>query len=147
MENSKRREAEKLSNFFSNVFNIEFMSKIDEIINFLTNDLNIKISVKKKELIFDKFYPNIKNRILWFLEIENDTTYGGILNKKHYEKMMTLSPETVIDIGIAPSKLKEISFKDDIDTLKEYYDNENYFEDKDIEYFDLINTDTFASIK
>ena len=123
------------------------MSKIDEIINFLTNDLNIKISVKKKELIFDKFYPNIKNRILWFLEIENDTTYGGILNKKHYEKMMTLSPETVIDIGIAPSKLKEISFKDDIDTLKEYYDNENYFEDKDIEYFDLINTDTFASIK
>ena len=123
------------------------MSKIDEIINFLTNDLNIKISIKKKELIFDKFYPNIKNRILWFLEIENDTTYGGILNKKHYEKMMTLSPETVIDIGIAPSKLKEISFKDDIDTLKEYYDNENYFEDKDIEYFDLINTDTFASIK
>lgn len=123
------------------------MSKIDEIINFLTNDLNIKISIKKKELIFDKFYPNIKNRILWFLEIENDTTYGGILNKKHYEKMMTLSPETVIDIGIVPSKLKEISFKDDIDTLKEYYDNENYFEDKDIEYFDLINTDTFASIK
>ena len=41
--------------------------------------------------------------------------------------MMTLSPETVIDIGIAPSKLKEISFKDDIDTLKEYYDNEHCF--------------------
>jgi len=123
------------------------MPIVDEILNFLTNDLNIKISEKKKELIFDKFYPNIKNRILWFLEIENDTTYGGILNKKHYEKMMTLSPETVIDIGIAPSKLKEISFKDDIDTLKEYYDNdEHYFEDKDIEYFDLINIDTFASM-
>ena len=124
------------------------MPVVDEILNFLTNDLNIKISEKKKELIFDKFYPNIKNRILWFLEIENDTTYGGILTKKHYEKMMTLSPETVIDIGIAPSKLKEISFKDDIDTLKEYFDNdEHYFEDKDIEYFDLINIDTFASIK
>lgn len=123
------------------------MPVVDEILNFLTNDLNIKISEKKKELIFDKFYPDIKDRILWFLEIENDTTYGGILTKKHYEKMMTLSPETVIDIGIAPSKLKEISFKDDIDTLKEYYDNEHYFEDKDIEYFDLINIDTFASIK
>jgi len=124
------------------------MPIVDEILNFLTNDLNIKISEKKKELVFDKFYPNIKNRILWFLEIENDTTYGGILNKKHYEKMMTLSPETVIDIGIAPSKLKEISFKDDIDTLKEYFDNdEYYFEDKDIEYFDLINIDPFASIK
>ncbi len=122
------------------------MPIVDEILNFLTNDLNIKISEKKKELVFDKFYPNIKNRILWFLEIENDTTYGGILNKKHYEKMMTLSPETVIDIGIAPSKLKEISFKDDIDTLKEYYDNEYYFEDRDIEYFDLINIDPFASI-
>lgn len=126
---------------------IKDMPVVDEILNFLTNDLNIKISEKKKELIFDKFYPNIKNRILWFLEIENDTTYGGILNKKHYEKMMTLSPETVIDIGIAPSKLKEISFKDDIDTLKEYFDNdEHYFEDKDIEYFDLINIDPFASI-
>ena len=123
------------------------MPVVDEILNFLTNDLNIKISEKKKELVFDKFYPNIKNRILWFLEIENDTTYGGILTKKHYEKMMTLSPETVIDIGIAPSKLKEISFKDDIDTLKEYFDNdEHYFEDKDIEYFDLINIDPFASI-
>jgi hypothetical protein len=92
----------------------------------------------------DKFYPNIKNRILWFLEIENET-YGGILTKKHDEKKMTISPETVIDIGIAPSKLKQISFKDDIDTLKEYYDNKHYFEDKDIEYFDLINIDTFAS--
>ena len=122
------------------------MSVVDRVIEFITNDLNIKISNKKKKLIFDKFYPNIKNRILWFLEIENDTTYGGILNKKHYEKMMTLSPETVIDIGIAPSKLKEISFKDDIDTLKEYYDNEYYFEDRDIEYFDLINIDPFASI-
>ena len=122
------------------------MPVVDEILNFLTNDLNIKISGKKKELIKNKFYPDIKNRILWFLEIENETTYGGILNKKHYEKMMTLSPETVIDIGIAPSKLKEISFKDDIDTLKEYYDNEHYFEDRDIKYFDLINIDPFASI-
>ena len=36
------------------------MPIVDEILNFLTNDLNIKISEKKKELIFDKFYPDIK---------------------------------------------------------------------------------------
>ena len=118
------------------------MSLVDKVVEFITTELNIKISKKKKELIFDKFYPNIKNIILWSLEIKNDTTYGGILSKKHYEKMMTLSPETVIDVGIA-SKLKDISFNDDIDTLKKYCENEHYFSDEDIEYFDLINTDCF----
>jgi hypothetical protein len=54
--------------------------------------------------------------------------------------MMTLLPETVIDIGIAPSKLNEISFKDDIDTLLSIILQV-------IEYFDLINIDTFSSIK
>ena len=82
---------------------------------------------------------------MWFLEIENETTYGGILNKNDYEKIMRLSPETVIDIRA--SKLKDISFKDDIDTLKAYYENDHYFSDEDIEYFDLINTDPFASIR
>ena len=120
------------------------MSKIDEILNFLTNDLNIKISKKNKDLIINKFYPDIKDRVLWFLEIENETTYGGILNKNDYEKIMRLSPETVIDLRA--SKLKDISFKDDIDTLKAYYENDHYFSDEDIEYFDLINTDPFASI-
>ena len=83
---------------------------------------------------------------MWSLKKENEETYGGILIKKDYEKMMTLSPETVIDIGIA-SKLKDISFNDDIDTLKKYCENEHYFSDEDIEYFDLINADAFASIK
>ena len=36
---------------------------------------------------------------------------------------MTLSPETVLNIGIELSKLKEISFNDDIDTLKKYCEN------------------------
>ena len=39
-----------------------------------------------------------------------------------------------------------ITFKDDKDSLKEYFDNDHYFSDEDIEYFDLINTDPFASI-
>lgn len=50
------------------------------------------------------------------------------------------------DIGNA-YKLKDISFKDDIDTLKAFFDNDHYFSDEDIEYFDLINTDAFASIR
>ncbi len=38
------------------------MSKIDEIINFLTNDLNIKISNKKRDLIINRFYPDFKDK-------------------------------------------------------------------------------------
>ena len=62
------------------------MSLVDKVIDFITTELNIKISKKKKELIFDKFYPNIKDRILWSLKIENEATYGGILTKKNYKK-------------------------------------------------------------
>jgi hypothetical protein len=46
------------------------MSKIDEIINFLTNDLNIKIFNKKIDLINNKFYPDIKDKIYWSIDIE-----------------------------------------------------------------------------
>jgi hypothetical protein len=39
------------------------MSKIDEILNFLTNDLNITISNKKREQVINRFYPDINNKI------------------------------------------------------------------------------------
>ena len=123
------------------------MPIVDDVVKFITDELNIEITEKNKELIMDKFYPNIKNNILWSIKIDNATTYGGILTKKHYERIMTLSPETELNIGIAPSNLKEISFKDDIDTLKEYYENDHYFSDEDIEYFDLINIDELKSIR
>ena len=123
------------------------MPVVEDVVKFITDELNIEITEKNKELIMDKFYPNIKNNILWSIKIDNETTYGGILTKKHYERIMTLSPETELNIGIAPSNLKEISFKDDIDTLKEYYENDHYFSDEDIEYFDLINIDELKSIR
>ena len=123
------------------------MPIVDDVVKFITDELNIEITEKNKELIMDKFYPNIKDRILWSLEIENETTYGGILTKKHYEKIMTLSPETELNICIEPSKLKEISFKDDIDTLKKHYENDHYYTDEEIEYFDLIHIDELKSIR
>ncbi len=46
------------------------MSKIDEIINFLTNNLNITISNKEIDLIINKFYPDIKDKIYWSIDIE-----------------------------------------------------------------------------
>ena len=60
------------------------MSKIDEIINFLTNDLNIKISNKKRDLINNKFYPDIKDKIYWSIDIEERRKtffYEGIITK------------------------------------------------------------------
>ena len=123
------------------------MPIVDDVVKFITDELNIEITEKNKELIMDKFYPNIKDRILWSLKIDNETTYGGILIKKHYEKIMTLSPETELYIGIKRSKLKEISFKDDINTLKKYFENDHYFSDEDIEYYDLIHIDELKSIR
>ena len=60
------------------------MPIVDDVVKFITDELNIEITEKNKELIMDKFYSDIKDSILWSLEIENETTYGGILSKKHY---------------------------------------------------------------
>ena len=62
--------------------------KIDEIINFLTNDLNITISNKKRDLIINKFYPDINNKIYWSIDIEERRKsffYEGIITKKEYD--------------------------------------------------------------
>ena len=123
------------------------MPIVDDVVKFITDELNIEITEKNKELIMDKFYPNIKDRILWSLKIDNETTYGGILIKKHYEKIMTLSPETELNVWDKPSKLKEISFNDDIYTLKKHYENDHYYTDEDIEYYDLIHIDELKSIR
>ena len=108
------------------------MSKIDEILNFLTNDLNIKISNKKIDLINNKFYPDIKDKIYWSVDIEERRKsffYEGIITKDEYEKIKTLPPDTNItfntdykddddDVG----EISEISFIDDINEVKNIYD-------------------------
>ncbi len=46
------------------------MPVIDEVLYFLTNDINIKISNIKRDLIINKFYPDIKDKIYWSIDIE-----------------------------------------------------------------------------
>ena len=121
------------------------MPVVEDVVKFITDELNIEINEKNKELIMDKFYP--KNIIVWSINIDDEATYGGILTKKHYERIMTLSPETELNVWYKPSKLKEISFNDDIDTLKKYFENDHYFSDEDIEYYDLIHIDELKSIR
>ena len=124
------------------------MPVVEDVVKFITDELNIEITEKNKELIMDKFYPNIKNNILWSIKIDNETTYGGILTKNQYEKIMTLSPETELNVWYKPSKLKEISFNDDIDTLKKHYENDHYYTDEEIEEYDnLIHIDELRSIR
>jgi hypothetical protein len=105
------------------------MPVIDEILNFLTNDLNIKISNKTIDLINNKFYPNIKDKIYWSISIEarhHDSFYEGIISKEEYDKLKTLPPDTQIDFPEIDKyvndecELKEISFKEDVNEKKNY---------------------------
>ncbi len=117
------------------------MSVVDRVIEFITNDLNIKISKKNKELIINKFYPDIKDKFYWC--VDGDGFYEGIISKEEYEKIKTLPSDTQIDFPEIAKyvndecKLKEISesFKEDIDKIKTLYDKG--FQDC-ATYFDLM---------
>ena len=62
------------------------MSIVAKVLDIIENDLNIKISKKKKQIIYDKFYPDIKDKIYWSYRIEN-SFYEGIISKEEYEKI------------------------------------------------------------
>ena len=120
------------------------MSKIDEIINFLTNDLNIKISNKKRDLIINRFYPDIKDKIYWSISIKarhHDSFYEGIVSKEEYDKIKTLPPDTNISFPEIDKyvnddcELEDISFEEDVNEIKKLYDKG--FEDC-ATYFDLM---------
>ena len=121
----------------------EYVSPIDKVINFITNELNIEITEKNKELIMDKFYPDIKNKIYWFFQID-DEEYEGMITKEEYDIIKTVSPETDIYFnGWSKDgyycKLKDIEFKYKIDTLKEMYDKDDYYYiEQQNEQFDLL---------
>ena len=104
------------------------MSLVDDVVKFITDDLNIKISEKKKELIFKKFYPDIKDKFYWNAEIEN-TIYDGVVSKEEYEKIKTLPPDTHITFAEISKNVKDIGelkdilpFTDDINKIKKFYD-------------------------
>ena len=74
------------------------MTIVDKVLDIIENDLNIKISKKKKQIIYDKFYPDIKDKIYWSYRIEK-SFYEGIISKEEYEKIKTLPPKTDIYFG------------------------------------------------
>jgi hypothetical protein len=108
------------------------MSKIDEILNFLINDLNIKISNKKRDLINNKFYPDIKDKIYWSVHIKERRKtffYEGIITKDEYDLIKTLPSDTNItfnsdykDDDDDEGDISEIIFIDDVNKVKKIYD-------------------------
>lgn len=120
------------------------MSLIDEIIDFITNDLNIKISNKKRDLINNRFYPDIKDKIYWSIDIKarhHNSFYEGIISKEEYDKIKTLPPDSGISFPEIDKyvydecELEDISFEEDINKIKKLYDK-GYKECTT--YFDLI---------
>ncbi len=126
---------------------------VDKVLDIIENDLDIKISEKKKKIIYDKIYPNIKDKIYWSYRIEN-SFYEGIIIREEYEKIKTLPQNTkiqfdeiannVYDVGI----LEEFYFTEDKNDIMQFYDRErvggeNYFDL--MEYFydcdKLVNSD------
>lgn len=121
-----------------------YVSPIDKVINFITNELNIEITEKNKELIMDKFYPDIKNKLYWFFYID-DEEYEGMITKEEYDIIKTMSPETDIffngfDKDGYYCKLKDIKYKYEINTLKEMYDKgDYYYTEQQSDQFDLAD--------
>ncbi len=121
------------------------MSIVDRVIEFITNDLNIEITEKNKELIIDKFYPDIKDKIYWSIDIEERRKsffYEGIVTREEYEKIKTLPPDTNIkfnsdykDDDDDEGDLSDITFIDDINKVKQIFDKG--FE-KNASYCDLM---------
>ena len=129
------------------------MSIVDEVIKFITDELNIKITKKNKKLIMDKFYPDIQDKIYWYFEYKSyhrDVFYNGIITKKDFEYLKTL-PQNVgftldgYDKYVSDDcGLTDIQFKDDVDEIKKCYDRGNMNK----KYFDLMETiDDFGTFE
>ena len=108
------------------------MALVDKVINYITDELNIEITEKNKELIIDRFYPDIKDKIYWSVDIEEwrkTFFYEGIITKEEYDLIKTLPPDTNIrfnsdykDDDDDEGNISEISFIDDVNKVKKIYD-------------------------
>ena len=108
------------------------MALVDKVINYITDELNIEITEKNKELIIDRFYPDIKDKIYWSVDIEERRKsffYEGIITKEEYDLIKTLPPDTNIifnsdyqDDDDDEGNISEISFIDDVNKVKKIYD-------------------------
>ena len=118
------------------------MPIVDDVVKYITDELNIEISEKNKELITDKFYPDIKDKFYWSCDIEC-SFYEGVVSKDEYEKIKTLPPNTNIHFAeIAKYVCDEcelediLPFTDDINKIKKFYDKGGQNSNN---YFDLMN--------
>ncbi len=86
------------------------MFVIDKVINYITDELNIEITEKNKELIINRFYPDIKDKIYWSIDIDERHSsffYEGIISKDEYEKIKTLPPDTYIYLILLLTMMKK----------------------------------------
>jgi hypothetical protein len=105
---------------------------VDKVIKYITDEFNIAITGKKKELIIDRFYPDIKDKVYWSIDIEERRKtffYEGIITKEEYDLIKKLPPDTNItfnsnykDDDDDEGNISAISFIDDVNKVKTIYD-------------------------
>ena len=124
------------------------MPIVDDVLDYLINDLKIKISKKNKDLVVEKFYPDIKDKLYWSFEIEK-SFYEGIVSKEEYEKIKTLPPDTEIVFAQIDKyvydecEIKDIPFTNDIKKIKKLFDKG--FENSET-YYDLMTNDKIEEL-
>ena len=124
------------------------MPIVEDVLDYLINDLKIKISKKNKDLVLDKFYPDIKDKLYWCFEIE-ESFYEGIVSKEEYEKIKTLPPDTEIVFAQIDKyvydecEIKDIPFTDDINKIKKLFDKG--FKDSET-YYNLMTNDKIEEL-
>ena len=78
------------------------MPKISEIVKFIRTELKRKITKEDEQKIFDKFYPNIKDKVYWYVNINERNAvffYNGIITKDEYKQIKSLDDEKEINFG------------------------------------------------
>ena len=124
------------------------MPIVDDVLDYLINVLKIKISKKNKDLVLDKFYPDIKDKLYWSFKIEK-SFYEGIVSKEEYEKIQTLPPDTEIVFAEIDKyvydqcQIKDIPFTNDIEKMKNLFDKG--FTDSET-YYDLMTNDKIKEL-
>ena len=124
------------------------MPIVEDVLDYLINDLKIKISKKNKDLVLDKFYPDIKDKLYWSFKIEY-SFYEGIVSKEEYEKFQTLPPDTEfvfaeIDKYVYDEcQIKDIPFTNDIEKMKKLFDKGFR---KSETYYDLMTNDKIEEL-
>ena len=124
------------------------MPIVEDVLDYLMNDLKIKISKKNKDLVLDKFYPDIKDKLYWSFKIEY-SFYEGIVSKEEYEKFQTLPPDTEIVFAEIDKyvydecQIKDIPFTNDIEKMKKLFDKGFR---KSETYYDLMTNDKIEEL-